>query len=45
MKLVLSSSDPMKQINEFMKDGVFMKEGDLFDGVEDSGCFEDIGIE
>ena len=28
-----------------MGDGVFMEEGDLFDGMEDNGGFEDGGVE
>ena len=35
----------MEEVNKFMRDRVFMKEGNLFDGVEDDGGFEDGGIE
>ena len=38
-------SDPMEKANKFMGDGVFTEEGDLFDGVEDDGGFEDGSIE
>ena len=41
----LGSSDPKEEANEFMRNRVFTKEGDLFDGVEDDGGFEDGSIE
>ena len=41
----LSLGDPMGKMNQFMRDGVFTKEGDLFDCVEDDGGFEDGGVE
>ena len=40
----LSSGDPMEKSNQFMRDGVFTKEGDLFDCVEDDRGFEDGGV-
>ena len=45
VKVSLGTSDPMKEANEFMGDGVFMEEGDLFDGMEDDGGFEDGSVE
>ena len=44
MEMSLSSSDPMEQTNQFMRNRVFTEEGDLFDCVEDDGGFEDGGI-
>ena len=41
----LGMSDPMEKANKFMGDGVFTEEGNLFDGMEDNGGFEDGGIE
>ena len=40
----LSSGDPMEKMNQFMQDGVFTKEGDLFNCVEDDGDLEDGGV-
>ena len=40
----LGTSDPMEKVNKFMGDGVFTEEGNLFDGVEDDGGFEDGGV-
>ena len=45
VKMLLGASDPMKEANEFMGDGIFTEEGNLFDGVEDNGGFEDGGVE
>ena len=45
MKVSLSTSDPVEKANEFMGDGVFTEEGDLFDGMEDDRGFEDGSIE
>ena len=39
--MLLGSGDPMEKMNQFMRDGVFMKEGDLFDCVEDNRGFKD----
>ena len=44
MEMLLSSSDPMEQTNQFMRNRVFTEEGDLFDYVEDDGGFEDGGV-
>ena len=41
VKVSLSSGDPMEKTNQFMRDGVFTKEGDLFNCVEDDGGLED----
>ena len=41
----LGASDPMEEANKFMGDGVFMEEGNLFDGVEDDRGFEDGSVE
>ena len=38
-------SDPMEKVNMFMGDGVFTEEGNLFNGVEDNGGFEDGSVE
>ena len=43
--MTLGSGDPMKEADEFMGDGIFMKEGDLFDCMENDGGFEDGSIE
>ena len=45
VKMTLGTSDPMEKVNKFMRDGVFMEEGNLFDGVEDNGGFEDGSVE
>ena len=45
VQVLLGMSDLMEKVNQFMGDGVFMKEGDLFDGMEDDGGFKDGGIE
>ena len=45
MKVSLGASDPMEKVNKFMGDGVFTEEGNLFDGVQDDGGFEDGGVE
>ena len=41
----LGLGDPMEEVNQFMRNGVFMEEGDLFDGMEDDGGFEDGSVE
>ena len=41
----LGASDPMEKADKFMGDGVFMEEGNLFDGMEDNGGFEDGSVE
>ena len=41
----LGSSDPMEEVNKFMGNRVLMKEGDLFNGMEDDGGFEDGDVE
>ena len=43
--MLLGASDPMEEANQFMGDGVFMEEGNLFDGVEDDRGFEDGSVE
>ena len=43
--MLLSLGDSVEKMNQFVRDGVFTKEGDLFDCVEDNGGFEDGGIE
>ena len=45
VKVLLGTSDPMKEVNEFMGYGVFTEEGNLFDGMEDNRGFEDGGVE
>ena len=45
VKMSLGASDPMEEANKFVGDGVFMEEGNLFDGMEDDGGFEDGGVE
>ena len=35
--MVLGSGDSMEKMDEFMGDGVFMEEENLFDGMEDDG--------
>ena len=45
VKMPLGTSNPMEEVNEFMGDRVFTEEGNLFDGVEDDGGFEDGGVE
>ena len=37
----LSLGDPMEEANQFMRDRIFTKEGDLFDCVEDDRGFKD----
>ena len=44
VEVMLSSSDPMEEMNQFVRNGVFTEEGDLFDCVEDDGGFEDGGV-
>ena len=43
--MTLSLGDPMEEVNKFMRNRVFMEEGNLFDGMEDDGGFEDGGVE
>ena len=45
VKMVLSSDDSMKKLNQFVGDRIFTEEGDLFDCMEDNRSFEDGGIE
>ena len=45
VKVLLGLSDPKEEANEFMRNRVFTKEGDLFDGMEDNGGFKDGSIE
>ena len=45
VKVLLSLSDPMEEANKFMGNRVLTKEGDLFNGVEDDGGFEDGSVE
>ena len=44
VEMTLSSSNPMEKANQFMRNRIFMEEGDLFDCVEDDGGFEDGGV-
>ena len=44
MEVALSSSDSMEKMNQFVRNRIFMEEGDLFDCVEDDGGFEDGGV-
>ena len=44
MEMTLSSSNPMEEANQFMRNRIFTEEGDLFDCVEDDGGFEDGGV-
>ena len=44
VKVMLSLNDPMEETNQFVPNGVFTEEGDLFDCVEDDRGFEDGGI-
>ena len=41
MQMLLGSGDSMEEMNEFMRNGVFMEQGDLFNCMEDDGGFED----
>ena len=43
--MLLGTSDPMEKVNKFMGNRVFMEEGNLFNGMEDNGGFEDGGVE
>ena len=45
VKMSLGVNDPMEKANQFMGDGVFMEEGNLFNGMEDNGGFEDGSVE
>ena len=45
VEVALSSSDPMKEVNQFVRNRVFTEEGDLFNCVEDDGGFEDGSVE
>ena len=45
VEVTLSSSDPVEETNQFVRNRVFTEEGDLFDCVEDNGGFEDGGVE
>ena len=44
MEMTLSSSNPMEKTDQFMRNRIFTREGDLFDCVEDDGGFEDGGV-
>ena len=44
VEVALSSSDPMEEVNQFVRNRIFTEEGDLFNCVEDDGGFEDGGI-
>ena len=44
VEVALSSSDPMEEVNQFVRNRIFMEEGDLFNCVEDDGGFEDGGV-
>ena len=44
VEVALSSSDPMEEVNQFVRNRIFMEEGNLFDCVEDDRGFEDGGI-
>ena len=44
VEVTLSSSDPVEETNQFVRNRVFTEEGDLFDCVEDNGGFEDGGV-
>ena len=44
VEVALSSSDPMEEVNQFVRNRIFMEEGDLFDCMEDDGGFEDGGV-
>ena len=41
VEVMLSSSDSVEETNQFVQNGVFTEEGDLFDCMEDDGSFED----
>ena len=43
--MLLGSSDPMEEMNMFMRDGIFMEEEVFLNGMEDDGCFKDGSIE
>ena len=43
--MTLSLDDPMEEANKFMRNRVFMEEGNLFNGMEDNGGFEDGSVE
>ena len=45
MEILLGLSDPMEEMNKFMRDGIFMEEGDFLNGVEDDRYFKDGSIE
>ena len=44
VEVALSSSDPMEEANQFVRNRIFTEEGDLFDCVEDDRGFEDGGV-
>ena len=44
MEMTLSSSNPMEKTDQFMRNRIFTKEGDLFDCVEDDRGFKDGGV-
>ena len=45
VEVALSSSDPMEEANQFVRNRVFTEEGGLFNCMEDDGGFEDGGVE
>ena len=44
VKVALSSSDPMEEANQSVRNRIFTEERDFFDCVEDDGGFEDGGV-
>ena len=44
VEVALSSSDPMGEANQFVRNRIFTEEGDLFDCMEDDGGFKDGGV-
>ena len=44
VEVALSLSDPMEEVDQFVRNRILTEEGDLFDCVEDDGCFEDGGV-
>ena len=44
VEVALSSGDSVEETDQFVQNGVFMEEGDLFNCVEDDGGFEDGGV-
>ena len=44
VEVTLSSSNPMEETNQFVRNRIFMEERDFFDSVEDDGGFKDAGV-